>query len=162
MMKIKDIMDQHAEVVNMAENLRAEYPEDIAQNIWVKLLETEEREGNIDKYDFEGKLDYNKTKNIVIAQIQKERRIMNTLDVDEMSDTLGDEIFADEREPALEEAMLSLSEHDKALFYRYAVNEDTQKEISDDLGVSQQLVSRQIEKIKKILQQKMRLFSKNI
>lgn len=161
-MKVKDVLNQHEEIINMAENLHAKHPEDIVQNIWIKLLAIEEEEGSIDRYDFEGKLDYYKIQGMVRNELKKERKQVNTLNVDDLLDKLGTDPFLDKREPDLEEAINILSEEDKDIFYRYAVNKDTQKEISDDLGVSQQLVSKQISKIKKILLLKMHFFSKNI
>lgn len=158
-MKVKNVLNQHNDIVKMAAKMGSKNPEDIAQEIWIKLLEYEKREGDIDKFDFEGRLNYHSIKLLIKNELKKERRD-KTMDIDEIEDISEEEPISIDKEAKLEEAMLSLSEHDRALFKRYAINEETQAEISDDLGVSQKTVSRKIEKIRKFLVTKMDKSSK--
>lgn len=158
-MKVKNVLGQHNEIVRMAAKMGSRNPEDIAQEIWIKLLKVEEREGDIDKFDFEGRLNYHSIKLLIKNELKKERRD-NTVDIDEIEDIPEEELITIDQETKLEEAMLSLPKEDRDLFMRYAINEDTQEEISDDLGVSQKTVSRKIEKIRKFLVTKMNKSSK--
>jgi len=52
-MKVKDITYLHPFIVKVARGFGSDYPEDVAQNVWIKLLEMEEKEGNIDRIVYE-------------------------------------------------------------------------------------------------------------
>jgi len=160
-MNVNDVLYQHIDIVNIAEGMGSKTPEDIAQNVWIKLMEMEERNGDLDNLEHEGRLGYHAIRYMVKNEIRIERKEQQMLDLDVVDNLTKVDVVIPEEEIRLEEALGQLSKEDRDLFYRYAVDEDTQAEISDDLGVSQSTVARRIEKVRKFLCTKIDISSKN-
>lgn len=150
-MKVKDILYLHKDFVANAKRLGASHPEDIIQNLWMKLMAMEAREGSIDRIKY-GEDGINRVyisimiKNSILDELRKAPRFIG---MNNNFDIVEEQLEEDYRAADVIEIIESLSDEEKKLMNLYLDLNLTEREISDELSVSQSTVNRRLNRVKK-------------
>jgi len=145
-MKVADITYLHKDMVAIAKVLNAEHPEDAVQDLWVKLLEIEMRDGNIDimilgddKRGVNKRFLYKLLSNIVIDEMRRSarRKDLNSNKVP----------IHDSRIHLIKEATAYLTKEEKDLFETYVYSKVSMRELAEKYGISKSNIHRKLDKI---------------
>ena len=147
-MKVEDITHLHEQMVEVSTALGADYPEDVVQDVWIKLLEIEEKEGSLDRLTNTNKygkkyigknLLYIMIRNDIIDKKRKNATREKNIDIIE--------IVKNERVEEIKEAMELIGKRDKELYEKYIYDGLTIRDLAKMHHQSKSKMHRRIQEI---------------
>lgn len=149
-MKVKDILYLHEDLVKTAARLGAVHPEDVVQDMWMKLLAVEADRGNIDKIKYK-ESGVNRVylsimlKNAILDEKRKDMKFVGDYDLD-YADVGPEE---DGRLSDAVEIVEQLPIEDRMLLMMYFDADFTEQELALKLSVTQPTINKRLKKVTK-------------